>query len=192
MKKASASQKTSEFAVGIVPGEVIDAYGVGKVIASDNPEFEKGDYVVGLISWGEYSISQGMILNKLDPMGFPLSYHVGDLGYHKYKHIFYYVKLMTHLANQRATSSSQSATIGYVGNLVLELKPIGSMVKYFANQMPGSSLIPFKHYFTEHRAWIQVSSGNAGLAFFSISKSKPVNSLRCITGMGDTETRKKA
>lgn len=80
MKTVSASQKTSDFAVGIVPGEVIDAYGVGKVIASDNPDFEKGDYVVGLISWGEYSISQGMILNKLDPMGFPLSYHVGVLG----------------------------------------------------------------------------------------------------------------
>ena len=60
---------------------MIDAYGVGKVIASDNPEFEKGDYVVGLISWGEYNtISQGMLLNKLDPMGFPLSYHVGALG----------------------------------------------------------------------------------------------------------------
>ncbi|GJZ08060.1 NADP(+)-dependent 2-alkenal reductase-like protein [Tanacetum coccineum] len=55
--------------------------GVGKVVASDNPDFEKGDYVVGLISWGEYSISQGMILNKLNPMGFPLSYHVGVLGF---------------------------------------------------------------------------------------------------------------
>ncbi|GKE24870.1 NADP(+)-dependent 2-alkenal reductase-like protein [Tanacetum coccineum] len=80
MKTVSASQKASEYAVGIVPGEVIDAYGVGKVVASDNPDFEKGDYVVGLISWGEYSISQGMILNKLNPMGFPLSYHVGVLG----------------------------------------------------------------------------------------------------------------
>ncbi|GJX89845.1 putative F-box/kelch-repeat protein-like protein [Tanacetum coccineum] len=79
MKTVSASQKASEYAVGIVPGEVIDAYGVGKVVASDNPDFEKGDYVVGLISWGEYSISQGMILNKLNPMGFPLSYHVGVL-----------------------------------------------------------------------------------------------------------------
>nr|GEZ01754.1 hypothetical protein [Tanacetum cinerariifolium] len=42
MKTASASQNTSQFSVGIVPSEVIDAYGVGKVIASDNPDFEKG------------------------------------------------------------------------------------------------------------------------------------------------------
>ncbi|GKG47444.1 hypothetical protein Tco_0506929, partial [Tanacetum coccineum] len=41
MKTTSASQKASEFAVGIVPGEVIDAYGVGKVLTSDNPDFEK-------------------------------------------------------------------------------------------------------------------------------------------------------
>lgn len=59
---------------------MIDAYGVGKVVASGNPEFEKDDYVVGLIGWGEYYISKGFMLSKFDPMGFPLSYHVGLLG----------------------------------------------------------------------------------------------------------------
>nr|XP_043630844.1 2-alkenal reductase (NADP(+)-dependent)-like [Erigeron canadensis] len=86
MKTASASQKTTNYAIALAPGEVIDAYGVGKVVASGNPLFQKGDYVVGMISWGEYSkgeysISQGLILNKLDPMGLPLSYHVGVLGF---------------------------------------------------------------------------------------------------------------
>ncbi|KAF5812743.1 putative oxidoreductase [Helianthus annuus] len=42
--------------------KVIGAYGVGKVVASGNPEFEKDDYVIGIISWGEYSISQGFML----------------------------------------------------------------------------------------------------------------------------------
>lgn len=65
---------------GIAPGEVINSYGVGKVVASGNPRFSKGDYVVGNISWGEYSISKGFNLTKLDPMNLPLSYHIGVLG----------------------------------------------------------------------------------------------------------------
>ncbi|KAK6941650.1 Oxidoreductase, N-terminal domain [Dillenia turbinata] len=45
MKSQSSSQKTSSFAVGIKPGEAIDTYGVGRVVASENAEFEKGDLV---------------------------------------------------------------------------------------------------------------------------------------------------
>lgn len=61
--------------------QAIDAYGVGKVVASGHPDFEKDDLVIGLISWGEYSIvKEGSILNKLNSLGFPYSYHVGILG----------------------------------------------------------------------------------------------------------------
>lgn len=61
--------------------QAIDAFGVGRVVASGNPDFGKGDLVAGITSWGEYSIvKEGGILNKLDSMGFPLSYHVGVLG----------------------------------------------------------------------------------------------------------------
>ncbi len=60
----------------------IEAYGVGKVVSSNNPEFEKDDLVVGLITWGEYSVSKPNVgmLRRLDPLGFPLSYNVGLLG----------------------------------------------------------------------------------------------------------------
>jgi len=62
-------------------GQVIDAYGVAKVVASGNPRFEKDDLVVGLITWGDYSVlKDGSMLNKLDTMGFPLTYHAGILG----------------------------------------------------------------------------------------------------------------
>lgn len=54
---------------------------MGKVVASTNPEFDKGDIVIGLLNWGEFTvIKAGGMLNKLNPMGFPLSYHVGILG----------------------------------------------------------------------------------------------------------------
>lgn len=42
---------------------------------------EKGELVVGLLTWGEYTLVEpGRLLNKLDPMGLPLPHHVGALG----------------------------------------------------------------------------------------------------------------
>ncbi|GLT65705.1 hypothetical protein SLA2020_381190 [Shorea laevis] len=51
MKSHSSSQKAISFSLGITPGEVIDAYGVAKVVASGDPRFEKDDLVVGIITW---------------------------------------------------------------------------------------------------------------------------------------------
>ncbi|THG08941.1 hypothetical protein TEA_001784 [Camellia sinensis var. sinensis] len=80
MKSYSSSQKAHSFAVGIIPGEAIDAFGLGRVVASGHPGFEKDDLVAGVITWGEYSLIKGAVmLNKLDTMGLPLSYHVGIL-----------------------------------------------------------------------------------------------------------------
>ncbi|KAK0593241.1 hypothetical protein LWI29_033374 [Acer saccharum] len=56
IKSFSSSQSAINFAAAVTPGEGIDAYGVGKVVVSGNPEFEKDDLVVGLISWGDYTV----------------------------------------------------------------------------------------------------------------------------------------
>ncbi|XP_024960796.1 2-alkenal reductase (NADP(+)-dependent)-like [Cynara cardunculus var. scolymus] len=135
MKTLSDSQKTSEFAVGIKPGEVIDAYGVGKVVASGNQEFEKGDYVVGLISWGEYSISKGVILSKLDPMGLPLSYHVGLLGL---SGLTAYAGLFEICKPKKGEKVFVSAASGSVGNLV------GQYAKLFGCYVVGCAGSPKK------------------------------------------------
>ncbi|XP_047333233.1 2-alkenal reductase (NADP(+)-dependent)-like isoform X1 [Impatiens glandulifera] len=84
MKEYSSSQKAISFATRINPGEVIDSIGVGRVVASNQTEFVKGDLVFGVLQWAEYSIVKGSILfNKLEPMvmGFPLSYNLGVLGF---------------------------------------------------------------------------------------------------------------
>ncbi|KAL2553669.1 NADP-dependent alkenal double bond reductase P1 [Forsythia ovata] len=81
LNRMKSSQTVLSFASAIIPGEAIDTYGVGRVVESDKPDFQKGDLVVGLLSWGEYTIvNEGTILNKLDPMGLPLPHHVGTLG----------------------------------------------------------------------------------------------------------------
>ncbi|KAF5749637.1 2-alkenal reductase (NADP(+)-dependent)-like [Tripterygium wilfordii] len=81
MKSHSSSHTLSDYSLPITPCQVIEVYGVAKVVVSGNSEFDKDDLVVGMIEWGEYSlIKSGGMIRKLDPMGFPLSHHVGILG----------------------------------------------------------------------------------------------------------------
>ncbi|CAN1216800.1 NADP-dependent alkenal double bond reductase P2 [Linum perenne] len=83
MKTQSSSQDKSNFSQAIALGEAIDTYGIGKVVASGDPEFHKGDLVAGLLTWADYCVLKqpGGIYRKLDPMGFPLSNHVGALAF---------------------------------------------------------------------------------------------------------------
>ncbi|KAI3996411.1 hypothetical protein MKX01_021650 [Papaver californicum] len=59
MKKQSSSHKAINFSFALSPGQGIDAYGVGRVVASTNRNFEKDDLVTGLLGWEEYSFIQG-------------------------------------------------------------------------------------------------------------------------------------
>ncbi|KAI3896407.1 hypothetical protein MKW92_046449 [Papaver armeniacum] len=85
MKKQSSSHKAINFTFALSPGQAIDAYGVGRVVASTNSKFEKDDLVAGLLGWEEYSLIQGefklSFLRKLETtMDLPLSHQVGVLG----------------------------------------------------------------------------------------------------------------
>ncbi|GMQ07027.1 hypothetical protein CsSME_00051395 [Camellia sinensis var. sinensis] len=116
MKSYSSSQKAHSSAVGIIPGEAIDAIGLGRVVASGHPGFEKDDLVSGFITWGEYSVIKGAArLNKLDTMGFPLSYHVGIFGYSGFTAYGGFFQVCKPKNGEKVFVSAAS---GSVGNLV--------------------------------------------------------------------------
>eukprot|EP00257_Ricinus_communis_P019126 XP_015578029.1 2-alkenal reductase (NADP(+)-dependent) [Ricinus communis] len=116
MKSYSSSHKAINAASPIAPGHVIEARGLAKVVASGNPEFQKDDLVVGLISWGEYSIRKSPgLLTKLDPIGLPLSHHVGILGY---SGLTAYAGLFDICKPMKGEKVFVSAACGSVGNLV--------------------------------------------------------------------------
>lgn len=61
--------------------QVIDGYGVGKVVESGDPNFSKGDLVWGFTGWEEYTlITLTRMLIKIPPTHLPLSYYTGILG----------------------------------------------------------------------------------------------------------------
>lgn len=131
IKSRSSSQSASSFAVRIIPGDTIDTYGVAKVVASGNPEFENGDLVVGLLTWGDYTVVKpGGMLRKFDPMGFPLSYQVGILGF---SGLTAYAGLFEIGKPKKGEKVFVSAASGSVGHLV------GQYAKLFGCYVVGST-----------------------------------------------------
>ncbi|WOG91142.1 hypothetical protein DCAR_0310390 [Daucus carota subsp. sativus] len=118
MKSLCSSQTASgsSYAAGIAPGQAIDTHGVGRVVVSGNPDFKKDDLVVGRIGWGEYSIvKEGANLDKLNPLGFPYSYHVGILGVSGFTAYAGFYEICQPKKGERVFVS---AAAGSVGNIV--------------------------------------------------------------------------
>jgi NADPH-dependent curcumin reductase len=61
-------------------GEVMRAGAVGEVLASRNPAFKPGDFVVGSFGVQEYAMSDGKGVSKVDPRFAPLPVYLGVLG----------------------------------------------------------------------------------------------------------------
>ena len=61
-------------------GAVMRALGIGRVIASQHPDFAEGDTVTGLLGVRQYLISDGSGLIKVDPSLAPLPRFLGALG----------------------------------------------------------------------------------------------------------------
>ena len=64
--------------VGI--GEVMRAYGAGRVLASRHEGFAVGDHVTGVFGMQEYAVSKGAGVIKVDPTRAPLPVYIGTLG----------------------------------------------------------------------------------------------------------------
>ncbi len=61
-------------------GETMVGGTVGEVVASENPRFRAGDFVVGMGGWQLYALSDGRGLNKIDVKAIPAQAYLGPLG----------------------------------------------------------------------------------------------------------------
>ena len=61
-------------------GDVMRAFGAGRVIASQNPGFAVGEHVTGVFGIQEYAFSDGKGLNKADTRLLPLPVYLSALG----------------------------------------------------------------------------------------------------------------
>ncbi len=68
------------YAAPVAVGGVMEGEGVSEVIASNNPQFAKGDIVAVRSGWQTHAISDGKGLRKVDPAAAPISTALGVLG----------------------------------------------------------------------------------------------------------------
>jgi len=61
-------------------GETLQGGAVGIIIESNNENFAKGDYVNSMNGWREFYVSDGQMVNKLDPSMGPIEANLGILG----------------------------------------------------------------------------------------------------------------
>ena len=65
----------------ITLGDAVRASVIGRVVASNHPDFAEGDVAMTMGGWEAYTQVQGVTLNKLDEsLGIPLSNFLGVLG----------------------------------------------------------------------------------------------------------------
>ena len=61
-------------------GKPLTGGSVGEVLKSRNPQFAKGDVVVGMLNWATHTLHDGKGLRKIEPGAMPLQAHLGVLG----------------------------------------------------------------------------------------------------------------
>jgi NADPH-dependent curcumin reductase CurA len=61
-------------------GETMDGGCIGKVIESNNENFAVGDYVNSMTGWRELYVTDGAMVNKIDPAMGPIEANLGTLG----------------------------------------------------------------------------------------------------------------
>lgn len=68
------------YAAPVLIGGVMEAGGVGEVVASNSDKFKVGDYVTGRSGWQTYAVMPEADLRKVDPKLAPISTSLGVLG----------------------------------------------------------------------------------------------------------------
>ncbi len=71
---------SDEFLFRVQPGDVVHGSVAGRIIESNNPDFNVGDYVSGSLGIQAYGVSDGSGLERCDPSLAPLGAWLGGFG----------------------------------------------------------------------------------------------------------------
>jgi NADPH-dependent curcumin reductase CurA len=94
---------------------------VGRVIESKNDQFQVGDFVLGMMGWREYFISDGAGILKIDPKVAPSQAYLGTLGM---PGLTAYVGLLDIGKPKEGETVFVSAASGAVGSIACQIAGI--------------------------------------------------------------------
>ena len=117
----SRMNDTKSYIPSFQVGEVLQAGVVGQVVESNFDGIDEGDYVMGMLGWENFSVSDGRLLRKVPAGPVPLSYHLGILGM---PGMTAYVGLLKIAAAKAGDNVFVTAASGGVGSVVGQLAKI--------------------------------------------------------------------
>jgi NADPH-dependent curcumin reductase CurA len=104
-------------------GQVLDGGSVGRVVESNHDSFAAGDFICGFASggWREYWVSDGTLVQKIDPNLAPIQAYLGALGMPGLTAYSGFLRIGQPVAGE---SVFVSAAAGAVGSLVCQIAKI--------------------------------------------------------------------
>ena len=103
-------------------GEVMRAIGVGTVDASNHPDYAVGDTVVGMYGVQQYALSDGQMVNKVDPSLAPAQRWIGGLGMPGITAYFGLLEIGKPQEGETVVVSAASGAVGSVVGQIAKLK----------------------------------------------------------------------
>lgn len=103
-------------------GDVMRAYAVGTVEASNNPGFKPGDAVMGLFGVQRYALSSGERVAKVDPAQAPLERWIGGLGMPGWTAYFGLLDVGQPKPGETVAVSAASGAVGSVVGQIARIK----------------------------------------------------------------------
>ena len=103
-------------------GETMIGGTVGEVVASNNPKFAVGDFVVGMFGWSEIGVSDGALLRKVDAKVIPASAYLGAVGMPGMTAWYGFNQILNTKPGETVVVSSASGAVGSVVGQLAKLK----------------------------------------------------------------------
>jgi NADPH-dependent curcumin reductase CurA len=110
------------YAPPVALGGVMVGGTVAKVIASQNPDFQVGDYIESYFGWQEYGVSDGKMVRKLDPAAAPLPTALSILGLTGLTAYFGLLDICEPKAGETALVSGAAGAVGTVVGQIAKIK----------------------------------------------------------------------
>ncbi|MCM3584302.1 NADP-dependent oxidoreductase [Mesobacillus maritimus] len=95
---------------------------VGKIVASNHPKFETGDYIEGRLNWSVYNVSNGKNIRKLNPEIAPVSTALHVLGMPGLTAYFGLLHIGQPKAGETVVISGASGAVGTIVGQIAKLK----------------------------------------------------------------------
>jgi NADPH-dependent curcumin reductase CurA len=103
-------------------GDVMRAGAVGRVVASQNPNFKAGEHVFGVLGIQEYATSDGTGITKVDPNIAPLPVFLGALGITGLTAYFGLLEIGKPVAGDTVVVSGAAGATGMVVGQIAKIK----------------------------------------------------------------------